>query len=284
MLSENATKHFTSLVNLINASLDDYLCITHTSFQDVADAMKYSVAIGGKRIRPILVMEFSRMTGGNMADALPYACALEMIHNYSLVHDDLPCMDNDDYRRGCESTHKKFGENIGVLAGDGLLTYAFQIASDAGVSPYKTVQCTRALANYAGVYGMIGGQSIDLRNENKSNLTLEELQECDRLKTGALIRCACELGCNVGFATAEQYEASKIYAENLGLAFQIVDDILDAEQDEKLGKATYVSVLGLDGAKALAKEYTNKALMSLEAFSDAEYLIEFTKELLIREA
>lgn len=283
MLSEQAKKHFDSLINLINASLDDYLSITHTSYQSVADAMKYSVEIGGKRIRPLLVMEFSRMTGGNMADAIPYACAIEMIHNYSLVHDDLPSMDNDDYRRGKESTHKKFGEAIGVLAGDGLLTYAFQIASDAGVSDHITVKCTRALANYAGVYGMIGGQTIDLSNECRKDLSLKDLQETDRLKTGALIRCACELGCNVGEASSAQYEASKVYAENLGLAFQIVDDILDAEQDEKIGKATYVSVLGLEGAKALAKEYTDKALEALNIFENNEYLVELTKELLVRE-
>lgn len=293
MLSEKAERHFTSSINLINATLADYLCIKHTPYQVVADAMEYSVEIGGKRIRPVLVLEFCKACGGDIIDAVPFAAALELIHTYSLVHDDLPCMDNDSLRRGKESTWKKFGETYGVLAGDALLTYAFQIASDAGVSDHTTVKCTRLLANYAGIYGMIGGQTLDIKNEDAESLTIEELQETHRLKTGALIRCACEIGCVVGHGSAEQFEAAKVFAENLGLAFQIIDDILDVTgdptilgkdvgQDLQNGKITYVTLLGVDGAEELARKYTEKALEALKAFPDAEYLIEGTKYLLER--
>ena len=286
-------EYFKSLYNLINATLFDYLAINDTDYQTVADAMQYSVEIGGKRIRPILVLEFCKMCGGNISDALPFACALELIHTYSLVHDDLPAMDNDDYRRGKESCHKKFGEANAILAGDALLTYAFQIASDAGVSDHTIVKCTRALSNYAGIYGMVGGQTLDLENEDSTNITVERLEETDKLKTGALIRCACELGCNAAKATNEQYEAAKTYAENIGLAFQIVDDILDVAgnsetlgkevgSDAQNGKATYVTLLGLDGAKARAEEYTNNAIKALEVFDNNENLLYFTKQLLQR--
>lgn len=290
---QTAEEYYQSLYNLINATLCDYLSIDHTDYQKVADAMQYSVEIGGKRLRPMLVLEFCKLCGGNIADALPFACALEMIHTYSLVHDDLPCMDDDDYRRGKESCHKKFGEAYAVLAGDALLTYAFQIASDAGVDDHTIVKCTRALANYAGIYGMVGGQTLDLANEESSDVTVERLAETDKLKTGALIRCACELGCNAAKANNAQYEAAKAYAENLGIAFQIVDDILDVTGDEATlgkavgsdetnGKATYVTLLGLDGAKAKAEELTNKALLALETFENNENIVYLTKQLLER--
>lgn len=290
---QTVEEYYQSLYNLINATLCDYLSIDHTDYQKVADAMQYSVEIGGKRLRPILVLEFCKLCGGNIADALPFACALEMIHTYSLVHDDLPCMDDDDYRRGKESCHKKFGEAYAVLAGDALLTYAFQIASDAGVDDHTIVKCTRALANYAGIYGMVGGQTLDLANEESSDVTVERLAETDKLKTGALIRCACELGCNAAKANNAQYEAAKEYAENLGIAFQIVDDILDVTGDEATlgkavgsdetnGKATYVTLLGLDGAKAKAEELTNKALLALETFENNENIVYLTKQLLER--
>lgn len=293
MLSDNAKRHFESSINLIDATLKDYLCIKNVPYQVVADAMEYSVEIGGKRIRPILVLEFCKACGGDIIDALPFAAALELIHTYSLVHDDLPCMDNDTLRRGKESTWKKYGETYGVLSGDALLTYAFQIASNAGVPDHTTVMCTRLLANYSGIYGMIGGQTLDIMNENSTSLTIDELRETERLKTGALIRCACEMGCAVGGASKEQFEAAKVYAENLGLAFQIIDDILDVTGDETIlgkeigqdvqnGKITYVTLLGIDGAEELAKEYTLKALDALSAFDNAEYLIEGTKYLLDR--
>lgn len=293
MLSDKVKQRYESSINLINATLSDYLCIKNTPYQIVADAMQYSVENGGKRIRPMLVLEFCKACGGDIIDALPFAAALELIHTYSLVHDDLPCMDNDKLRRGKESTWKKYGETYGVLAGDALLTYAFQIASGAGVSDHTIVKCTRLLANYAGIYGMIGGQTLDINNEKAETLDFEELKETERLKTGALIRCACEMGCEIAGASKEQFEAAKVFAENLGLAFQIVDDILDVTgdptilgkevgQDLQNGKITYVTLLGIDGAEKLAKEYTEKALEALSIFDDAEYLAEITKYLLNR--
>ena len=293
ILSENAKKHYQSLINMINATLADYLAIRGVSYQMLADAMEYSVENGGKRVRPILTLEFCRLCGGNMADALPFACAMELIHTYSLVHDDLPSLDDDEFRRGNESTWKKFGEAFGVLSGDALLNYAFQIAADAGVSDHTTVKCIRALANYSGLYGMLGGQALDILNEN-NEVTLEQLCEIHRLKTGALIRCACELGCAAADASSEQYEAAKNYAENLGIAFQIVDDILDVVGDpEKLGKevgqdeanqkTTFVTLLGVDGAKKLAEEYTGKALAALDGFEKTVYAREATQYLLSRD-
>ena len=259
----------------------------------VINAMNYSLMGGGKRLRPLLMFETYRLFGGEDDVIEPFMAAIEKIHTYSLVHDDLPCMDDDDYRRGKESCHKKFGEAYAVLAGDALLTYAFQIASDAGVDDHTIVKCTRALANYAGIYGMVGGQTLDLANEESSDVTVERLAETDKLKTGALIRCACELGCNAAKANNAQYEAAKAYAENLGIAFQIVDDILDVTGDETTlgkavgsdetnGKATYVTLLGLDGAKAKAKELTNKALEALETFENNENIVYLTKQLLQR--
>ncbi|MBR5991481.1 MAG: polyprenyl synthetase family protein [Clostridia bacterium] len=293
ILSENAKKHYQSLINMINATLADYLAIRGVSYQMLADAMEYSVENGGKRVRPILTLEFCRLCGGNMADALPFACAMELIHTYSLVHDDLPSLDDDEFRRGNESTWKKFGEAFGVLSGDALLTYAFQIAADAGVSDHTTVKCIRALANYSGLYGMLGGQALDILNEN-NEVTLEQLCEIHRLKTGALIRCACELGCAAADASSEQYEAAKNYAENLGIAFQIVDDILDVVGDpEKLGKevgqdeanqkTTFVTLLGVAGAKKLAVEYTGTALAALDGFEKTVYAREATQYLLSRD-
>ncbi len=294
VLSDASKQHLDSYITLINATLDEFLTIDTPHFQVVADAMKYSVENGGKRIRPVLVLEFCRICGGNIADAMPYACSLEMIHSYSLVHDDLPCMDNDDYRRGKESCHKKFGYDFALLAGDALLTYAFKIASDGGVPPEVAMKCVRYLSNYAGVYGMIGGQTMDIQNEGKKDLTLDELEMTHKKKTGALIRCACELGCTLAGADDKSYEAARDYAENLGLAFQIVDDILDVVGNPELlgkrvgvdaenDKVTYVTLLGIDGARARAEECTQKALEALDTFENTEFIRELTRYLLNRD-
>ncbi|NLL63556.1 MAG: polyprenyl synthetase family protein [Ruminococcaceae bacterium] len=293
VLSEDAKRHFESYINLINVTLDDYLSVRGLPYQIVADACKYSVENGGKRLRPIIVLEFCKLCKGNIADAISFACALEMIHTYSLIHDDLPCMDNDIFRRGQESCHKKFGEDYALLAGDALLTYAFQIASNAGVPPAKTVRCIRALANYAGIFGMIGGQTLDIQNEGRKDLTLEELAETHRLKTGALFRAAAEIGCITGNATCQQYDAARIFAENIGIAFQIIDDVLDVignpeelgkevGQDIENDKVTYVTLLGVEGAKKLAEKHTEKAIKALKTFENAELAIEGTKYLLGR--
>ena len=293
VLSKESKQHYDSYVNLVNTTLDEFLTMDSKYYQIVSDAMRYSVENGGKRLRPVLLLEFCRVCGGNLSDALPYACALEMIHTYSLIHDDLPCMDNDDYRRGKESCHKKFGYEYALLAGDALLTYAFKIASDAGVRPGIAVKCIRYLSNYAGICGMIGGQTMDIKNEQNPKLTLDELEITHKKKTGALIRSACEIGCTLGEATPEEFASATEYAENLGLAFQIVDDILDVVGDPKVlgkgvgidaenGKVTYVTLLGLEGAKELAKEYTDKALKSLDNFENNGFLKELTLKLLTR--
>lgn len=258
------------------------------------EAMRYSVENGGKRIRPMLTLEFCRMCGGSVEAALPLACAIEFIHTYSLIHDDLPCMDDDDMRRGKPSSHIKFGEANALLAGDSLLTFAFQSAGEAEDIPADAVaKAVSLLARASGCAGMIAGQVQDLENENKT-VAADDLRSVDILKTGELIRCACQLGCIAAEADDMKLEAARVYAENLGIAFQIVDDILDVTSDEAtLGKPvgsdaencknTYVSLLGLEEAKRIAAELTRKAIDALGVFGDeSEFLVSLSKKLLSR--
>ena len=262
----------------------------------VHNAMKYSLSIGGKRIRPVLVLEFCRLCGGDIYKALPFAAAIEMIHTYSLIHDDLPCMDNDDMRRGMPSCHKKFGEEYALLAGDGLLTRAFGVIAESEIaekSPAVAIEAIRQLSLLAGPNGMIGGQVVDLRNEDKP-CSIDTLRTMDSLKTGALIKCSALLGVLAAKGTDKETEAAIAYAENLGHAFQIVDDILDVIGDEKeLGKpigsdadsnkSTYVSILGIEESKKRADELTKKAIDSLEIFgSDADFLRNLAVSLISR--
>lgn len=258
------------------------------------EAMRYSVENGGKRIRPMLTLEFCRMCGGSVEAALPLACAIEFIHTYSLIHDDLPCMDDDDMRRGKPSSHIKFGEANALLAGDSLLTFAFQSAGEAEDIPADAVvKAVSLLARASGCAGMIAGQVQDLENENKT-VAADDLRSVDILKTGELIRCACQLGCIAAGADDMKLEAARVYAENLGIAFQIVDDILDVTSDEAtLGKPvgsdaencknTYVSLLGLEEAKKIAAELTRKAIDALGVFGgESEFLVSLSKKLLSR--
>ena len=242
----------------------------------VAGAMTYSLTAGGKRIRPALTLAFCRACGGDWEKALPLACALEMIHTYSLIHDDLPCMDNDDMRRGKPSCHKAFGEDTALLAGDGLLTAAFQTILSADLPAETIRQADLALARAAGPAGMIGGQVMDLANEGRA-VDAARLRETDMLKTGALIRAAAAMGCIAAGAPEELRKAADRYAADIGLAFQIVDDILDTVGDPAaLGKAvgsdaandksTYVTLLGLEGAKAEAERLRASAVDALAAF------------------
>ncbi len=242
----------------------------------VAGAMTYSLTAGGKRIRPALTLAFCRACGGDWEKALPLACALEMIHTYSLIHDDLPCMDNDDMRRGKPSCHKAFGEDTALLAGDGLLTAAFQTILSADLPAETIRQAGLALARAAGPAGMIGGQVMDLANEGRA-VDAARLRETDMLKTGALIRAAAAMGCIAAGAPEELRKAADRYAADIGLAFQIVDDILDTVGDPAaLGKAvgsdaandksTYVTLLGLEGAKAEAERLRASAVDALAAF------------------
>ena len=224
------------------ARIEDWL---HACFQDCAprgnlyDAMRYSLLAGGKRLRPVLVLEACRLCGGAVEDALPFAGAIEMVHTYSLIHDDLPCMDDDDLRRGRPTNHKVFGEANAVLAGDGLLTAAFEtmLAPGQKLPPERVLGAAGILAQAAGGRGMVGGQVLDMAGEGRA-LGLTEVEELQRLKTGALIRAAVEMGCAVAGGAEEQREALCRYADCLGLAFQIQDDILDVVGDEAtLGKA-----------------------------------------------
>ncbi len=246
----------------------------------VQDAMRYSVADGGKRLRPFLIKKFYEASGGRDTGFKHFALAMECIHSYSLVHDDLPCMDNDDMRRGRPSCHKRFGEEYALLAGDGLLTLAFNIASKTeGISADRVLSAMVILSDKAGVDGMIGGQTVDLLSEGKSDVTTELLRLICSLKTGALIKASCMIGCVLAGAGEERLKAAEEYAENIGLAFQIVDDILDVTGDEaKLGKpinsdaenekATFVSLLGIERCKGLVLELTEKAKAALSVFGD----------------
>ena len=244
----------------------------------VLDAMKYSVANGGKRIRPILAIEFAKACAGNIDAALDFGCAVEMIHTYSLIHDDLPCMDNDDMRRGKPSCHIAFGEDNALLAGDALLTEAFlTLTSPRNVSEKNIVRAVSYLSAFAGINGMVGGQVLDLQFEN-TKPTVEEILKMYSLKTCGLIKAACVLGC----LSSNDYDENKIsaaveYAENLGIAFQIQDDILDIEgdaivlgkpigSDAKNDKSTVVKYFGLEKSKELVREYTDKAIFALDSF------------------
>lgn len=273
-------------IEIINNSLQKYVYKAENGQDYVVDAMSYSVTNGGKRIRPVLVLEFCRVCGGNVEDALPFACAVEMIHTYSLIHDDLPCMDNDDMRRGKPSCHKAFGEEYALLAGDGLLTLAFETAlRDAdGILPENKIKAVRTLASLAGVSGMVGGQVLDLQSES-TEPTLKKLQTIDALKTGALIKASVLLGCYAANVTNdERIKGALKYAENIGLAFQIVDDILDVTSDsatlgkpvgsdEKNEKITYVSLMGIDKSKQTVKELTDDAIDALTVFgNDTDFL------------
>lgn len=222
---------------LIDNALEKLLSHGECEYSVVTDAMKYSTMLGGKRIRPTVVLEFTKTCGGCIDAAVKYACALEMIHTYSLIHDDLPCMDDDDMRRGQPSCHIKYGYANALLAGDALLTYAFSIvAGNDSASDEQNIKAVKILADYAGFDGMIGGQVMDLYFEGKPTTT-EILTKINKLKTGALIVAAAKLGCIAANANDEQLNAAVNYAECIGKAFQIVDDILDLVGDEKkLGK------------------------------------------------
>ena len=261
----------------------------------VLEAMRYSLMCGGKRVRPVLTLAFCELCGGSAEAALPFACAVEMIHTYSLIHDDMPCMDNDDLRRGKPTNHKVYGEHIALLAGDGLLTQAFQTALSFGGKAELAVKGAGLLASYAGAHGMVGGQCIDLQSDGKA-VGLSVLKEMDLGKTVALIAAACQLGCIAADAEASLLEAAGRYAEGIGMAFQIRDDILDVLGDaQTLGKNTgmdskhekrnYVSLLGVEAAQKLVEEYTAQALSALDAFSgDTAFLREFALHLAGRDA
>lgn len=259
----------------------------------VYDAMLYSLMAGGKRLRPILALEFCKMFGGSTKDAMPFACAVEMVHTYSLIHDDLPCMDNDDYRRGKPSCHKQFGEANALLAGDGLLTLAFETVADGSAPADAKVKAAAVLAQCAGVLGMVGGQVIDLAYEGKP-IDEATLLEMYRLKTGALFVAACKLGAIAAGAADTAVEQAAGFAEALGLAFQIADDILDiTSTSEVLGKpvgsdaenqkTTFATLNGVARSADVVKRYTQQAVDILSEFEGHEFLLSLTNYLCNRD-
>lgn len=291
---------FEKYVALINEAADKYVSEAafagreSSGLSKMLEAMAYSLKNGGKRIRPMLTLEFCRACGADFKKALPFALGVEMIHTYSLIHDDLPCMDDDDMRRGKKSNHIVFGDANALLAGDGLLTLAFEtVLSAPDVSGEAKAKAGLELAKAAGCSGMIAGQVMDLANEGKAVL-LEDIRETDRLKTGELIRASAVLGCIAAGADEAKIKAAEEYCENIGLAFQIVDDILDVTSDaETLGKpigsdsenekSTYVSLFGLEKSAELAEKLTSRAKEALKIFGDeGDFLVQLADKLLNR--
>ena len=269
----------------IDNRLEEHLKLLNHSV--VTEAMTYSVKNGGKRIRPFLTLEFAKACGGDLDAALDFGCAVEMIHTYSLIHDDLPCMDNDDMRRGKPSCHKAFDEATALLAGDALLTNAFLVLSSTNISNDNRLSAIEILSINSGCIGMIGGQALDLDFENREP-TVNEILKMYELKTGRLLETACKLGClSNNYCLLKDILAAEEYARNLGLAFQIQDDILDITSDEatlgkpvgsdeKNEKSTIVKFYGLEKAKELVGEYTQKAIDALEGIDgDTTTLKEF---------
>ena len=265
--------------------IEDYLdkfCFTDSTQPQskLFEAMRYSLLAGGKRLRPIFVFDFCRMSGGDWKSAAPFAAAVEMIHTYSLIHDDLPSMDNDDYRRGRLTNHKVYGEATAILAGDALLTAAFSYIAKANFSADVRTKAVEILADCAGELGMVGGQILDMDSENRQ-CTEQEVLDIQSRKTGALIRAACLLGVLAGGGSQEMLSSASDFADHLGLAFQIRDDMLDVIGNaEDLGKATgvdttkntFVRLYGIDKCNALVNEHTDSALKNLEIFLDWSYM------------
>ena len=277
--------------------IEDYLekqFLESGNHQILLEAMRYSLLAGGKRLRPILCMSFCELCGGTAERALPAAAAIEMVHTYSLIHDDLPCMDNDDYRRGRLTCHKVYGEDVATLAGDALLTAAFRYLSQLDVPASQALRCVELLSQAAGEQGMVAGQILDLAGE-KHSLSEQELREVHRHKTGDLIRAACQMGAVLGGGSADQIQAAGEFAMALGMAFQIRDDLLDCvgtqEQlgkpigsDSENGKTTFVSLFGLDTCQELVEEETRRAISCLESgvFGETAFLRELSQMLTAR--
>ena len=283
----------TMYIEMVEKALDRYVSTQRCNNDHVLEAMRYSVLGGGKRIRALLVLNFNRILGGAANDAMEFAAAIEMMHAYSLIHDDLPCMDDDALRRGKPSCHVAFGEAVALLAGDALQTLAFEtLARNTSLEPAQVLQAVRELAAAAGSRGMVGGQTVDIEGTAQ---TVEQLTGMCMMKTGALIKCAVRLGClSVGADEASMAQAD-IYADAIGLAFQIRDDILDViGSTEELGKpvgsdaeqqkATFATVLGTERAQSLAEKLTRTALDALKQLNVAEDdpLYEMTVELCSR--
>ncbi len=272
---------------------EEYLKSIYPQFRcepqsELFDAMEYSLLAGGKRLRPIFVMDFCRMCGGDWCKAAPFAAAMEMIHTYSLIHDDLPCMDNDDFRRGRPTNHKVYGETMAILAGDALLTDAFMLAASAELpDPAQMSLAIGVLAQNAGSLGMVGGQVLDIRSETRE-LTEQEVIDIQSRKTGALINAACVLGVIAGGGNEAKIQAAATFAGSLGMAFQIRDDMLDViGTQEEMGKGvgtdeaknTFVKLYGLEKCEELVQKYTSAAIDALNIFEDNSFMTALARSL-----
>ena len=283
-------------IALYREYIERYLKDFYQQWQDepqtrLYDAISYSLLAGGKRLRPILAFEFCRLCGREWQAAAPFAAAIEMIHTYSLIHDDLPCMDNDDFRRGRPTNHKVYGEAMAVLSGDALLTDAFCAAAMAKLpNPADMATAIGVLSECAGSHGMVGGQVLDIMSEERL-LSEQEVLDIQSRKTGALIRAACALGAIAGGATQAQFDAACQFAAALGLAFQIRDDMLDViGSQEEMGKGvgtdanknTFVRLYGLEKCEELVQSYTDYALQALNVFEDTRFITELARSLTAR--
>lgn len=284
-------------VDYIEKLLKEYMPEEKGYQKTIFEAMNYSLKAGGKRLRPILTLEACRIVGGNEEDAIPFAIAIEMIHTYSLIHDDLPALDNDDLRRGVPTNHKVYGDAMAILAGDGLLNYAFEIMLKSSIgkeNPAKYLNAINEIAKSSGVYGMIGGQVVDIESEDK-NIEMEKLDFIHLNKTAAIIVGCMRAGAIIGDATEEQLENITKYATNIGLSFQIADDILDITGDEsKLGKkvgsdidnnkSTYPSLIGLEKSKEIANDLINEAKTRISNIKgDTEFLNDLAEYIVARD-
>lgn len=283
------TRHrYREYLSCIESYLEEQcFCYDSEPQQTLFSSMRYSLLAGGKRLRPVFVLDFCRMCGGDWKKALPFAAAVEMIHTYSLIHDDLPCMDDDDYRRGRLTNHKVYGEAIAVLAGDALLTAAFTFIAKASFSADIRIRAVEVLSACAGELGMVGGQVLDMQSEERQ-CTEEEVLDIQSRKTGALIRAACMLGVIAADGTDTQLAAASEFASYLGLAFQIRDDMLDVIGNaEELGKAvgvdtvknTFVQLYGLETCDDMVHSHTAMSLNALHSFQNTDFMADLAQYL-----
>ncbi|GIW48223.1 MAG: farnesyl-diphosphate synthase [Deltaproteobacteria bacterium] len=273
----NVEEYISERKKLVDRMLSELFKDTSDSITTLDESMRYSILAGGKRLRPVLCIASAEAVGGRAEDVLPVACAIEMIHTYSLIHDDLPAMDDDTLRRGVPTNHNVFGEAVAILAGDALLTDAFFVIAQSEISPYLVVDVIREISRAAGSKGMVRGQALDLALEGKE-VSIETVERMHYLKTGALIEASVVSGGKVGGATGDQILQLRSYSRNLGIAFQIIDDVLDIEGGEDIGKsrgsdirrkkATYPGIVGIKKAKDKALELTLKAVSCLKDFDE----------------
>ena len=295
-MRDELKKRLQENASLVDGALAEYLQTPDMDLDLLYKSMRYSALSGGKRIRPFLVLEFCRMFGGDVKAALPFACAIECVHASSLIHDDMPCMDDDDLRRGRPTNHIVFGEDIALLAGDALITKGYELAAENHlVKPEIALAATAMLLKNAGAVGMMGGQQIDLWGETHA-VSFPLLLKMHAKKTGALIIASALLGCYAaGISSRDdvRMKAASLYAENIGLAFQVIDDILDATSDdqtlgkrvhadEKMQKTTFLSEMSIEQAYEYAKQKTEIAVSAISKYENSQILIDFAKYLLER--